>query len=156
MDRATNKMSTWNGRNLTQAGQVCLTKSILSSQPVYLLTAIKSLKEAREEIDKNRKRFIWAGDKTPIGGKCKVNWVRTTLPKENGGLGVLELNKFVRASDGYGTSGSHPTNHGWELNYPAATVTVSYSLHARQSTSETEQKHDFGQTPGSRGGAQRT
>jgi hypothetical protein len=38
IDKATAKLSKWRGRNLTQAGRVCLTKAVLSSQPVYLLT----------------------------------------------------------------------------------------------------------------------
>lgn len=80
----------WNGRNLTQAGRVNLTKSVVSSQPVYMLTALKPPKEVIEDIDKYRKCFLWAGDKELTGGKCKVNWTRTTLAKENGGLGVLD------------------------------------------------------------------
>jgi hypothetical protein len=41
MDKAAVKMSTWNGRNLTLAGQVYLTKSVLSSQLVYLFMVFK-------------------------------------------------------------------------------------------------------------------
>jgi hypothetical protein len=40
---------------------------------------------------------LWAGDKAISGGKCKVNWIRTTLPKDCGGLGILDLNKFATA-----------------------------------------------------------
>ena len=45
IDKASGKLSSWNGRNLIQAGRVCLTKSVLSSQPVYLMTALKPPKE---------------------------------------------------------------------------------------------------------------
>jgi hypothetical protein len=90
-------MSTWNGRNLTQAGKVCLAKSVLSSQPVYLLTVINLPKAVLRDLEKIRKRFLWAGDKALMGGKCKVNWTRITLPKELGGMGVLHLGKFARA-----------------------------------------------------------
>lgn len=34
-----------------------------------------------EEIGIIQKRFLWAGDSATTGGKCKVNWARTTLPK---------------------------------------------------------------------------
>jgi hypothetical protein len=97
MDKAAAKLSGWNGRNLTRAGRVSLTKSVLSSQLVYLMTVIKTPKEVIHELDKTRKCFLWAGDKTISGGKCKVNWTKTTLPKDLGGLGFLDLHKFARA-----------------------------------------------------------
>jgi hypothetical protein len=97
VDKATGKLSTWNGRNLTQAGRVCLVKSVLSSQPVYLMTVIKPPVEVLQELDKIRRHFLWAGDKALSGGKCKVNWAKTTLPKDLGGLGVLHLGSFARA-----------------------------------------------------------
>lgn len=55
VDRAAGKLSSWHGRNLTRAGRVCLTKTGLTSQPVYALTVFKPLKEVFEEIDKIRK-----------------------------------------------------------------------------------------------------
>jgi hypothetical protein len=97
IDKAASKLSTWYSRNLTQAGRVSLTKSVLSSQLVYLLTVIKPPQEVMDDIDKLRRCFLWAGDKASSWGKCKVNWIRTTLPKDCGGLGVLDLNKFAIA-----------------------------------------------------------
>ena len=97
IDKAAGKLSTWNGRNLTQDGRACLTKSVLSSQLVYLMTALKPPKEVLLELDKIRKRFLWAGDNAISGGKCKINWTKTTLLKECGGLGILDLERFARA-----------------------------------------------------------
>jgi hypothetical protein len=71
------KLSVWVGRNLIQAGRVSLTKSVLSSQPVYFLAVLRPNKELLEDLDnKLRRRFLWAGDKQLTGGKCKVNWTR--------------------------------------------------------------------------------
>jgi hypothetical protein len=61
IDKATGKLSTWYGRNLTQAGRVSLTKSVLSSPPVYLLTVIKPLRDVLDEVDKIQRRFFGQG-----------------------------------------------------------------------------------------------
>nr|CAD39777.1 OSJNBa0060B20.13 [Oryza sativa Japonica Group] len=37
-----------------------------------------------------------AGTGDITGGKCKVNWKKTCLPTSQGGLGVLDLEKFTR------------------------------------------------------------
>ena len=73
LDKATSKLAGWHGRHLTQAGRICLTISVLSSLPVYLLSVLKAPKDILEELDKARKKFLWAGDNTLTGGKCKVN-----------------------------------------------------------------------------------
>lgn len=65
-------MKAWWGRNPTQAGRLSLTKSVLSSQPVYLLTVINADSETLEELDKLRKRFFWAGDQELTGENAKL------------------------------------------------------------------------------------
>jgi hypothetical protein len=97
IDKAAVKLFVWNEKNLIQAGHISLTKSVLSSQPVYVLLVIKPPKEVLDDIDKLRRRFLWAGDKALSGGKCKVNWTKTSLPKEFGGLGILNLYRFASA-----------------------------------------------------------
>jgi hypothetical protein len=97
VDKAVGKLSTWNGRNLTEAGCTSLVKLVLFSQLVYLLTALKPTKETLDDLEKIRRRFLWVGDDAISRGKCKVNWTRTTLPNEFGGHGILHLEKFARA-----------------------------------------------------------
>jgi hypothetical protein len=55
LDKVAGKMSAWNDRNLTQAGQVFLTKSVLSSQPAYLFMVLKPPAEVLQELDKIRR-----------------------------------------------------------------------------------------------------
>jgi hypothetical protein len=73
VDKAAGKLSTWNGRNLTQAGSMSLVKSVQSSQLVYLLIVLKPMKETLDDLDKIRRRFLWAWNDAISGGKCKVN-----------------------------------------------------------------------------------
>jgi len=79
------------------AGRAALVRSVLSSQLVYFLTTLKVPKPVLEDLDRKRKKFLWAGSKNLTGGKCKVNWTRTCIPKELGGLGILNLDKFAQA-----------------------------------------------------------
>jgi hypothetical protein len=70
---------------------------VLSAIPVYLLTSLKVPKQLHEDLDKARRRFLWAGDGNITGGKCKVGWVAVAKPVAYGGLGILDLEKFSRA-----------------------------------------------------------
>ncbi|CAN6207223.1 unnamed protein product [Urochloa humidicola] len=97
LDRARNRMAGWQGRLLTPAGRRELVRSVLSSLPVYLLTALKVPKQFYKEFDKARRRFLWAGDQELNGGKCKVGWPRVSRPVKHGGLGIIDLEKFSRA-----------------------------------------------------------
>lgn len=60
INKAATKMYAWNVENMTQAERVCLTKTILTSQPIYLLTVFKPNKEVIDDLDRIRKRFLWA------------------------------------------------------------------------------------------------
>jgi hypothetical protein len=64
---------------------------------VYPLTVVKAPKNFLKELDKLRRRFLWAGDQDLSGGKCKVAWVKVCLPPSNGGAGIIELDNFSRA-----------------------------------------------------------
>ena len=71
VEKATSKITGWQGRHLMQAGRICLTKYVLSSQPIYLLTALKAPTAILEDIDRVRKKFLWAGHSTLTGGKVQ-------------------------------------------------------------------------------------
>jgi hypothetical protein len=96
-DKISGRVASWRGKNMGAAGSTMLVKSVLSAQPIYLLTALKVTKESLEQLDKQRRRFLWAGTGDITRGKCKVNWIKTCLPTSQGGLGVLNLDKFTRA-----------------------------------------------------------
>jgi hypothetical protein len=96
-DRAKARVAGWQGRLLNVAGRRELVRSVISSLPVYLLTVVKAPKNFLKELDKIRRKFLWARDKELTGGKCKVAWIRVCSPMIYGGLGIIELEKFSRA-----------------------------------------------------------
>lgn len=69
---------------------------MMTVQPIYLLTTLKVTKEALGLLDAKR-RFLWAGTGDIIRGKCKINRKKTCLPTSQQGLGVLNMEKFMRA-----------------------------------------------------------
>jgi hypothetical protein len=97
VDKAISKLILWNGRQINPVGHLTLVKVVLTSQAVYFLTSLRAPKEALKDIDRQRKKFLWAGAKAITEGKCKVNWPRSARPKYSGGLGILHLGKFARA-----------------------------------------------------------
>jgi hypothetical protein len=58
LDKAAGSLTGWWGRNITQAGWVTLTKAVLSSKPVFLLTSLNTPKKVLEDLDKLRRRFL--------------------------------------------------------------------------------------------------
>jgi hypothetical protein len=50
-----------------------------------------------QTINKFERSFFWARMDKVLGGQCKVNWKIVCKPKERGGLGIIDLDKFARA-----------------------------------------------------------
>lgn len=72
-------------------------KSVIKAQPIYNLIASKALDGILHSIDKMRCKFLWAGGDDISSGKCKISWDKVCGPKDMGGLGVLDLDRFARA-----------------------------------------------------------
>jgi len=59
---------------------------------------MKVPRQLKEDIDKIRRRFLWAGDNELTGGReCKVAWTTVAKPIDFGGLGIIDLGRFSRA-----------------------------------------------------------
>jgi hypothetical protein len=73
MDWAIGKLVRLQGKLLNQGGCRELVKSVLRFLPTYLLTVLKLPKKFYKDLDKLRRRLLWASDQQIHGGKCKVN-----------------------------------------------------------------------------------
>ena len=71
--------------------------AVLTSIPVYFLTVFSLKKWAFKKIDKIRRSFLWKDAEDANGGHCLVHWEKAVLPKNKGGLGILDLELFSRA-----------------------------------------------------------
>ena len=97
VDNSRSRLAGWQGKLLNIVGRRELVRSVMSSIPTYLLTALKAPKQHFQEIDIALRWFLWAGDSELTSGKCKVAWTLVAWPTEFGGLGILDLERFSRA-----------------------------------------------------------
>lgn len=82
---------------LEKVGMLTLVRYVLTSMSIYFITVFALKKWALKKIDKIRRNFLWKGSEQASGGHCLVKWQKTTMPKNLGGLGILELGAFSRA-----------------------------------------------------------
>jgi len=98
IDKIGSRLPGWQGKLLSTAGRETLVKTVISSQPIYHLTAFPAQKWLIKRIDKIRRSFLWRGEapENVKGGHSLINWPTTCRPKGKGGLGVLDLERFAR------------------------------------------------------------
>jgi hypothetical protein len=74
MDRAKSHLAAWKGRWINAGGRKALVSSVLSSLPIFAMTALKIPPRFLKEFDKIRRNFIWDIEENATAGrKCKVS-----------------------------------------------------------------------------------
>ncbi|XP_072064261.1 uncharacterized protein [Arachis hypogaea] len=88
-DKLTNRLASWKCRFLNKAGRICLTKSVLSSIPIYRMQVSLFPSGVCSKIDKFTRSFIWCGSHNHRGLHL-ASWRVLTTPKKFGGLALQE------------------------------------------------------------------
>jgi hypothetical protein len=74
IDRAATRVAGWQGKLMNIGGRRELVKTVLGALLTYLLTSIKPPKRFYKDMEKLRRRFLWARNPQLQGVKWKVNW----------------------------------------------------------------------------------
>lgn len=76
------------------AGRLALTRSVLMALPMHFMAALPLPAWATKVINRRCRGFLWKGEEDISGGHCLMPWARVCMPKELGGLGVINLKYF--------------------------------------------------------------
>jgi hypothetical protein len=93
IDAIAARIPLWKGKMLNVVGRMALTNATLSVVSMHTSIAIGLSQWALKHIDKLRRAFIWGGEQSIGGGKCKVAWTIVCRPRDLGGLGVVDLKR---------------------------------------------------------------
>jgi hypothetical protein len=78
---------------LSQAERLEITNTVLSSMPTFYLCSLALPPTVIKQIDKYRKHCLWRGSEVNARGMPKAAWKMVTIPKKDGGLGIIDLQK---------------------------------------------------------------
>lgn len=97
LDRIRARLAGWKGKLMNMAGRRVLVRCVLTALPIFALTALRAPKKTMKEVDKARRRFLWAPDDDLTGARCKVGWSKVCSPTDKDGLGLHDMQRFSRA-----------------------------------------------------------
>lgn len=76
---------------LREVGRLELTNAVLTALPTYAMSTFLLPKTLIKQIDKYKKHCLWRGSDLQSKKPSKAAWPLVTLPKDEGGLGVINL-----------------------------------------------------------------
>uniref|UniRef100_A0A0D3E306 Reverse transcriptase domain-containing protein n=1 Tax=Brassica oleracea var. oleracea TaxID=109376 RepID=A0A0D3E306_BRAOL len=92
-----NKISSWTARHLSFAGRLQLIGYVMYSVTNFWMSAFRLPKQCIREINSLCSAFLWSG---PVMStqKTKIAWSDVCKPKEEGGLGLRDLEEVNKVS----------------------------------------------------------
>ncbi|CAN0872181.1 LINE-1 retrotransposable element ORF2 protein [Linum grandiflorum] len=94
--RVHRRLETWKARHLSFGGRLVLIKSILSNLPIYFMSIFRAPVSIIKAIEKIHNNFLWTG-MADTKKFHMVSWDNVKVPKERGGLGILDLRCMNKA-----------------------------------------------------------
>jgi hypothetical protein len=94
IEKVADHLPGWKADLLNRAGRATYVQSVLTSVLIYFATVLELPPWCLKAVDKIRRNFLWRGRKETNGGHCLIAWPKVSRPKELGGLGILDLQKF--------------------------------------------------------------
>lgn len=76
---------------LSYSGRLLMVNSVLSSLPTFYMCTLKLPASIIDQIDKYRKHELWDNGYINRKGTCLVVWKKACRPKDQGGLGIINL-----------------------------------------------------------------
>ena len=94
IEKVADHLPGWKSELMNRAGRATYVQSVLTSVLIYFATALELPPWCLKAVDKIRRNFLWRGRKEAKGGHCLLAWPKVSRPKELGGLGILDLQRF--------------------------------------------------------------
>lgn len=76
---------------LSYHGRLILVNSVLSALPTFYMCSLKLPPQVIKQIDIYRKHCLWSNGDIKIKGKCLATWETACKPKNQGGLGIIDI-----------------------------------------------------------------
>lgn len=90
IEKIESKLEGWKSKFISRGGRLQLMNSVLSSVPIYFMSSFMLPQWVIDRLDKIRRDFLW-GKSDNSRGISLINWEAVCIPKENGGMGAVDL-----------------------------------------------------------------
>ena len=78
-------------RFMNHSGRLTYVNSVVASMHIFAMCSLKVHYTVLDHVDKSSRNFLWYGNDINKKGKCLASWEMICKPKNQGGLGVLNL-----------------------------------------------------------------
>lgn len=90
------RLAGWKSKTLSLARRATLVKSVVSSMPLYTMSASKIPAQVCSQLDARARNFLWSGDANRSKLTC-VSWDLICKSKVAGGLGIRSFKIMNKA-----------------------------------------------------------